>query len=1769
MRPTFSPRLERLEVRDLPDAAPAAVVLPNFRSDVSALVAQLLADTGTAQTDSMRLAPGVTASDLRAAEQTALETATMTESARAAVDRTETRRTDIAARMQALQDTLNGLSAQELSELTALTSLGKRLTDARASIPSLVPTVATSDLFSTSTNGWGPVERDRSNAEAGAGDGRTITMRGLTYAKGLGVHAPSTVTLAPGGKYTQFEAMVGIDDETRGNGSVIFQVWGDGRKLFDSGVMTGTTAARAVSVDLTNIQSLKLVVTDGGNGNTFDHADWANARLTAMETGGLRAVDAANLLITSQSNAWGPMERNRSNGERGATDGRTLKLRGVSYATGLGVHAPSSLAFPAGGKYARFESVIGVDDETSGAGRVVFQVWGDGKKLYDSGIMTGTMPAKQVSVDLAGVQSVRLLVTDAGNGATSDHADWANARFIQNDAALRAQTAVVAGLEKDYQTAGTRLETTRAAIAVTQQNRKSAEEDMSAATSERDRAVGLLTQAITAQSAADGRYTSMLADWTAQEAAKEAANAVFAGNLVGSFLDTERDQVYDALIQSFAASSEGMIDQAERAPVLAALDSRITDAGARIEALRTSVSNGGPVLTAASQHLTRAGNLLAALGESAGLTDEEFAGYAARLEASLTTFETHLGEVQANLDARAGAVTLTAGPGNQAKRALTISVRSSLPQSYVEIRSLNGQNWEMATPTVLAISHPNGTNGSTVQFGVPNASPTFKEDIQVTLYADAAKTTVLGTPVRIKFGHGDAAVTMVSGATSLAQSALTTTQEVALAATLVPQAEKDALAALETQVGIEAAMALAAAQEIVEVTPSVSVTRIGGSYRLSYSNMPADMYWQTTKKNEAGYVLSGGDLPEGNGTVFIDAPGAQGEGQIVIKNGVTGETYQIGAQFAYANHRITAGPASAECALTEIAYQTTRGDAISFATASAGATYDFDLSQLGTFPNLRREMEEETVRRSGLWPTVTAYDLARECYPAFVGANLVDAASGMQQDLNRVLTQLQAAASSAFGEILASRTGQPASTEDRVARALQTQNPGVAWILGRLGLTPDAVRTAVRANFDAVCDEAARLHDEQEKTVAQINAMEVAAGLAHEAMQLAAGPTATSKYPRGGYTLGNPAERVAVSPSLAGLPEDVRKAYEQYAWNVANKVRVALRETVIAQVEQVLAANTDSDIDGIGGAKLSNAVLGIDLSPTDQALFQNVMHWYDGRPFDLSFSIAQDSAAARIFLGLLTQLPSKSLLDQVQIAKNVEQATLIPYNKILAAYQKGNSNITAAAEQLRSLFESAGYAHFFGGNSSTLNAVSLPPISQTPALTQRHFSQIHVHHGEDGVVQGEDVLLRFDLQTGGSTLSHIYAYLIDSSGNQIGGPLTAEIHGLAARISQSEINARLGSGPRKIQIKLAAWFTDSGDKTIAGFTDGFFFLKANVPINVQNGDFSTSTNIEDAKVENHILKQMLFPLEGTNWNYALTSPYHRGNGLLSLDLNLGGDADRGALVHAPISGTIQAGGVKLLDGKVTMNTVIDGNAVKVTFYHMEHILKGVTGMDYVGLGEAIHSLGLLQKYASDLPDNAANMQTSDLVEALDAIPAAKLELQPYRDRIAVAQAKIDKLLSAGLSLSQGDLLGGAGDEGLSWGTHLHMEAQLNGKPLNLFGWANAYIPNAEISGTVDARGTLQFHYDATAKTLVNNAERIAILRVDKPNAAGQIVGCNEAYAWVDGRTVDQMEKISWVLDKTTNTSLWIQIDSGGNPILQNGKANHWTGNGWEFISIQL
>ncbi|MGO4537909.1 NPCBM/NEW2 domain-containing protein [Paenibacillus sp. 2TAB19] len=147
---------------------------------------------------------------------------------------------------------------------------------APASVTMNAPTSAVnlSDYaWDSGTAGWGNIQLDKSS------DGRPITLNGVVYAKGFGTHAASEIVYTVGGAYEKFQASVGVDDETYGNGSVSFEVWLDGVLAYDSGVMDANSDTIDIDVDISGAQQLKLVVTNGGNGTDWDHADWGDARI--------------------------------------------------------------------------------------------------------------------------------------------------------------------------------------------------------------------------------------------------------------------------------------------------------------------------------------------------------------------------------------------------------------------------------------------------------------------------------------------------------------------------------------------------------------------------------------------------------------------------------------------------------------------------------------------------------------------------------------------------------------------------------------------------------------------------------------------------------------------------------------------------------------------------------------------------------------------------------------------------------------------------------------------------------------------------------------------------------------------------------------------------------------------------------------------------------------------------------------------------------------------------------------------------------------------------------------------------------------------------------------------------------------------------------------------------------------------------------------------------------------------------------------------------
>ncbi len=106
-----------------------------------------------------------------------------------------------------------------------------------------------------------------------------------------------------------------------------------------------------------------------------------------------------------------------------------LQIGRQHYAKGLGHHAPGNLVVDLGGRYLAFDAEVGVQQQNSTQGSVVFRVFVDGKQAFDSGVMRQSTPAKVVHVSVSGAQELRLEAGDAGDGIMCDCADWAEARL--------------------------------------------------------------------------------------------------------------------------------------------------------------------------------------------------------------------------------------------------------------------------------------------------------------------------------------------------------------------------------------------------------------------------------------------------------------------------------------------------------------------------------------------------------------------------------------------------------------------------------------------------------------------------------------------------------------------------------------------------------------------------------------------------------------------------------------------------------------------------------------------------------------------------------------------------------------------------------------------------------------------------------------------------------------------------------------------------------------------------------------------------------------------------------------------------------------------------------------------------------------------------------------------------------------------------------------------------------------------------------------------
>ena len=90
----------------------------------------------------------------------------------------------------------------------------------------------------------------------------------------------------------------------------------------------------------------------------------------------------------------------------------------------------------------RFVAMVGIDDAKRGDERssVMFEVYGDVKEMGEPPVLIAQSPVLSSKTVLTWnfnielntrFKELRLVITDAGDGVTSDHANWVNVGFVE------------------------------------------------------------------------------------------------------------------------------------------------------------------------------------------------------------------------------------------------------------------------------------------------------------------------------------------------------------------------------------------------------------------------------------------------------------------------------------------------------------------------------------------------------------------------------------------------------------------------------------------------------------------------------------------------------------------------------------------------------------------------------------------------------------------------------------------------------------------------------------------------------------------------------------------------------------------------------------------------------------------------------------------------------------------------------------------------------------------------------------------------------------------------------------------------------------------------------------------------------------------------------------------------------------------------------------------------------------------------------------------
>ena len=274
--------------------------------------------------------------------------------------------------------------------------------------------------------------------------------------------------------------------------SLKFKILADGKTIASTNMMNYEDNLAYINVDVAGVKELVIEVNDGGNGNTCDHSIIVNPKLTTNNgkpkfkgddkiafnindkidlLKGISVTDAedgdyieGSTGIFNVNCSVIDKDKNKStftrtvvvseketylsdlNWEYGTIGSgyigkdksvreETIQLLNENgtyekFKKGIGTHAYSEIVYDSSG-YDVFDTWVGLDKFVSNqnASSVIFKVYVDGELKAQTDVMKSNSPKERLIVDVRNSKKVKLVVEEADNGDTWDHADWADAKF--------------------------------------------------------------------------------------------------------------------------------------------------------------------------------------------------------------------------------------------------------------------------------------------------------------------------------------------------------------------------------------------------------------------------------------------------------------------------------------------------------------------------------------------------------------------------------------------------------------------------------------------------------------------------------------------------------------------------------------------------------------------------------------------------------------------------------------------------------------------------------------------------------------------------------------------------------------------------------------------------------------------------------------------------------------------------------------------------------------------------------------------------------------------------------------------------------------------------------------------------------------------------------------------------------------------------------------------------------------------------------------------